>query len=63
MRSCLAVTDEGRIAENRIQDLLALLAEALNYEDQAMNCFRIVSARHPDLKRAILPRWGSHIPR
>ncbi|MGN7360741.1 hypothetical protein ACTHPF_24740 [Paenibacillus sp. SAF-054] len=43
--------------------LIGALEEACRLEDEAVNVFRGISGRYPDLKRFTVPRWGLHIAR
>lgn len=64
MKSCIATTKEGRkINRAQCSNLIKRLAEAQLLEDQAVGLFREVSRTYPDLKRSIVPRWGTHTPK
>jgi len=52
-----------RILRNSIGELVAALQTAETLEDRAMDAFRELSARYPDPKRTLVPRWGVHTPK
>lgn len=52
-----------RVDPERIQKLVTILTAAESLEEQAISHFRMLSDKHPDLKRSTVPRWGSHSPR
>lgn len=52
-----------RVDPDRNQKLVAILTAAELLEEQAVGQFRTLSGKLPDLKRATVPRWGSHSPR
>lgn len=53
----------ARVRRSDIGKLCGLLREAERLEEKAVEQFRAISARHPDRKRSIVPRWGVHSPR
>ncbi|MFC7679683.1 hypothetical protein [Paenibacillus sp. GCM10028914] len=52
-----------RVDREQFPLILEHLHLAKGLEEQAMNCFKAISARHPDPKRSVIPRWGAHIVR
>jgi len=64
MESCIITTKEGRkINRSHCHILTDKLAEAQSLEERAVGLFREVSRIYPDLKRSIVPRWGTHTPK
>ncbi|MGZ9583984.1 hypothetical protein [Paenibacillus marinisediminis] len=64
MSECMA-TSRGKRQVNRasIPALVEMLTAAEALEEQAVDHFKEISRSYPDLKRSIVPRWGSHSPR
>lgn len=66
MNDCIAkigAEDVRQVVPKRIPELIDMIKEADLLEDKAINLFRQISNREPDLKRSLVPRWGSHSPR
>ncbi|UHA73556.1 BtrH N-terminal domain-containing protein [Paenibacillus sp. 481] len=62
--SCFVTTGQTeKIDLTYIPKLTAILQAAKQYEEQAIEQFKMVSDQYPDLKRFTVPRWGSHAPR
>ncbi|NQX43879.1 hypothetical protein HQN87_00930 [Paenibacillus tritici] len=47
----------------QLPSLCAVVQQAMELEEQAMQQVRVISGQYPDLKRSILPRWGAHTAR
>ncbi|MGN7415820.1 hypothetical protein [Paenibacillus sp. SAF-068] len=45
------------------EDLAQVLVKAKVLEEQAIDYFRLISEKYPDLKRTTIPRWGAHSAR
>lgn len=45
------------------EDLAQVLVKAKVLEERAINYFRLISRKYPDLKRTTVPRWGAHSAR
>ncbi|GAS83868.1 C39 family peptidase [Paenibacillus amylolyticus] len=45
------------------EDLAQVLVKAKALEEQAIDYFRVISRKYPDLKRSTIPRWGAHSAR
>ncbi|QHW31661.1 BtrH N-terminal domain-containing protein [Paenibacillus rhizovicinus] len=55
--------DGKRIDPERTEALCSILLQAEALEERAIAVFRSVSARFPDRKRSIIPRWGANSAR
>lgn len=51
------------INSHAMPSLIGALEKACCLEDEAVNVFRGISGRYPDLKRSTVPRWGLHMAR
>lgn len=64
INDCIHVIDGNRqINRSRIGLIIELLEAAELLEDKAMDVFRQISGKYPDLKRSMVPRWGTHTPK
>lgn len=52
-----------RVDRSQLEGLVGQLSAAKQLEDRAIEAFRSLSARYPDPRRAIVPRWGIHTPK
>ncbi|MBR2563744.1 MAG: hypothetical protein IKE29_03900 [Paenibacillus sp.] len=55
--------DRRLLRPDTTEDLAQVLVKAKALEDQAVDYFREISRKYPDLKRSTIPRWGAHSAR
>ncbi|CAI6084265.1 hypothetical protein PAECIP112173_04229 [Paenibacillus sp. JJ-100] len=64
MRGYMVQQENRRILRpDTTEDLAHVLVKAKALEDEAVNYFREISRKYPDLKRSTIPRWGAHSAR
>lgn len=64
INDCIHVMNGNRqINRSCIGLIIERLKEAELLEDKAMDVFRQISGKYPDLKRSMVPRWGAHTPK
>jgi hypothetical protein len=64
IKDCITQSEKARRVDRKcIEVLIEILTMAESLEEQAVSHFRTLTNKHPDLKRSIVPRWGSHSPR